>query len=219
MTTTLCTQPLSSALREHTAHAHEQAEGSTFMADLLEGNLDAAAYAALSAQLWFVYSALEQATRTVRNTDLAQPFAQPALERRKRIEHDLTTLLGQDWQDNIQLLPATARYMTRLAEIATPEHAHLVIAHHYVRYLGDLSGGQVIARMMHNHYNISEDALTFYDFSAVGRLPHFRTEYRTNLDNLALTSTQREELLNEAAVAFACNSAVFADLERAERRK
>ena len=89
-----------------------------------------------------------------------------------------------------------------------------MIAHHYVRYLGDISGGQVIAVRVADLYNVAPEALKFYDFSAIGKIPPYRTNYRQRLDNLPLTARQRTELIGEANTAFGMNSALFADLYR-----
>lgn len=204
--------PLSAALKEYTAQAHSNAEGSAFMTTLLEGGADQNAVVDLTAQLWFVYTALEQAGRAARRAELSSGILDPRLERRVALESDLAAMLGADWADKIQILPATARYMTRLAEIARPECAHLVIAHHYVRYLGDISGGQVISRRMESLYGISSEALSFYDFSAIGAIPPYRTRYRQALDSLKLSESQRDEMLAEAALAFRYNSDIFGEL-------
>lgn len=206
--------PLSAALKEYTLKAHTNAEGSIFMTSLLGGDADRHAFTALTAQLWSVYTALEQAARAARRADFARTILDPRLERREFLERDLATLLGRDWADKIQLLPATGRYMTRLAEIANPESAHLVIAHHYVRYLGDIAGGQVIAKRMQSLYGIEPEALSFYDFSAIGPIPPYRNNYKAALDQLPLSPAQREEMLEEAARAFQYNSDIFADLAR-----
>ena len=55
------TDPLSVLLRQSTSAAHEEAESSAFMGDLLEGRLDAAAIASLTAQLYTLYGAMEPA--------------------------------------------------------------------------------------------------------------------------------------------------------------
>ena len=87
-----------------------------------------------------------------------------------------------------------------------------VIAHHYVRYLGDISGGQVIAARLASFYGIDSEALKFYDFAAIGKIPPYRANYRRQLDQLLLTEEQRVELIEEAKEAFALNTAVFMDL-------
>ena len=69
MTVTL-NKPLSAALREATAHAHENAEGSAFMQRLMSGQLSRAAAADLTGQLWFVYESLERAGRSTSRTAL-----------------------------------------------------------------------------------------------------------------------------------------------------
>lgn len=204
--------PLSSALKEYTAKAHSNAEASSFMTELLEGGVEQTAVVEYTAQLWFVYTALEQAGRVARQDEMMAGIVDPRLERRVALESDLAAMLGDDWADKIQILPATARYMTRLAEIARPECAHLVIAHHYVRYLGDIAGGQVIARRLESLYGILPEALTFYDFSGIGAIPPYRKQYRQTLDSLQLSDSQRDEMLAEAALAFRLNSDVFSDL-------
>ena len=59
--TTLPTGSLSERLRAETRQAHERAEHSTFMEDLLGGKLDAAAFIALQEQALLFYGALEDA--------------------------------------------------------------------------------------------------------------------------------------------------------------
>lgn len=85
------------------------------------------------------------------------------------------------------------------------------MAHHYVRYLGDLSGGQVVATHVRRHYGLT-DGLTFYDFTEVGKPKPYKDDYRAALDGLPLTSDQRGSVLAEAVEAFRANQAVFAEL-------
>ncbi|MDK4275376.1 biliverdin-producing heme oxygenase [Corynebacterium accolens] len=211
MTITL-KKPLSVALREETAHAHENAERSAFMQRLISGELTAEAAADLGGQLWFVYESLERAVRSVADTPIASAVADPRLERRFALEADLAALVGGDWREKIRILPATASYVARLEEISGS--AVEVVAHHYVRYLGDVSGGQVIAARLGALYDIEPDALNFYDFSAIGKIPPYRKGYRERLDSLILTADEREALLVEAQRAFAFNSAIFAELNK-----
>ena len=211
MTITL-KKPLSVALREETAHAHENAERSAFMQRLISGELTAEAAADLGGQLWFVYESLERAVRSVADTPIASAVADPRLERRFALEADLAALVGGDWREKIRILPATASDVARLEEISGS--AVEVVAHHYVRYLGDVSGGQVIAARLGALYDIEPDALNFYDFSAIGKIPPYRKGYRERLDSLILTADEREALLVEAQRAFAFNSAIFAELNK-----
>ena len=56
-------------------------------------------------------------------------------------------------------------------------------AHVYVRFLGDVSGGQIVARAVRDVYGaVGARATAFYDFRAVGPAPRFRTRYRDRLD-------------------------------------
>lgn len=207
-------QPLSQTLRDETARAHAGAEGSEFMTALVRGDLDAEAVHALTGQLWFIYDALETAVRRVAHTALGSAVADPRLERRPALESDLANMMGSDWREKVRILPATARYVARLESLGEDEAAR-VIAHHYVRYLGDISGGQVIAARLGTIYDIDADALRFYDFAAIGKIPPYRAAYRRQLDELPLSAGEREALIAEAQEAFAFNTAVFADLSRA----
>ena len=209
MTTTI-DKPLSAALRDATAAVHARAENSSFMQRLLSGQLTEAAAADLAGQLWFVYDALENAARSVVNSPVAGAVADPRLERRDALEADLELFIGEDWREKVQALPATAAYVARLEEIAGKPVE--VVAHHYVRYLGDISGGQVIAAMLRSHYGIPAGALNFYDFSAIGKIPPYRNGYRERVDGLALNNDQRATLLTEAEKAFNFNTAIFAEL-------
>ena len=51
------------------------------------------------------------------------------------------------------------------------------LAHHYARYLGDLSGGQAVAVLMARHYGATPEQLCFYDFAELGSVVDAKREY------------------------------------------
>ena len=87
-----------------------------------------------------------------------------------------------------------------------------MIAHHYVRYLGDIAGGQALARVFRSEYNLSDNALNFYDFSAIGKIPPYRAQYKASLDAMQLSDNERAQLIETAKHAFTLNEAVFQEL-------
>ncbi|WP_338403987.1 biliverdin-producing heme oxygenase [Cellulosimicrobium arenosum] len=202
--------PLSQRLREGTRPEHEQAEGSGFVERLMAGGLDVAAYADLAAQQWAVYGALEAASTAIRSDVQGATLVFDALTRTPEIEKDLAFLVGPDWAERITIHPATERYVARLREVGGSLPAYA--AHAYTRYLGDLSGGQIIKRMLERHYGLSVDGLAFYTFTEIPKSKPFKDVYRERLDALALTPAQVDETVAEAKLAFRLNSAVFADL-------
>ncbi|MDO4909755.1 MAG: biliverdin-producing heme oxygenase [Corynebacterium sp.] len=204
-------EPLSLALRTSTQEAHDQTEHSHFMDNLIGGDLDKAAFTRLQEQSWHFYKAIEEAARDLKEG--MGDIYDEVLERVPALENDITVLGGTI---DAPLLPGTQQYVDRIKEIHAKKDAHRLVAHHYVRYLGDLSGGQVIGRMMERHYEVPEEGVTFYDFP-FKRKP-YKDRYREALDNLNLTETQREELLAEAAEAFLCNLRVFQDLGEATQK-
>lgn len=184
------------------------------MTALLAGRLELSGFAALAAQHFFIYSALESVAETWRHDQLAGPFVIAELHRVPALQHDLERLYGTDWRDQITPIDATLDYCTRLAQIDTPAQ---FVAHHYTRYLGDISGGQVIRSHLRRQYDLNGAGATFYDFSnlyAAGyRNPaEFRRRYRGLLDSPVWTDAGRATLITEARLAFDHNRAVFDDL-------
>jgi len=206
-------QPLSAALREQTRVAHEEAETAPFVRELLSGALPLSAYTALAAQNYAIYQRLEAAAGRWRGHPLAGRFVLDGLNRVPCLEADLAQLLGKDWAARAGRLrvPATGRYVTRLRDAAN--WPAVFIAHHYVRYLGDLSGGQVIrAALARIHGPDAYRYLSFYAFDRVGKIKPFRDRYREMLDRVPLTPAERQRVLAEAVTAFELNRAVFTDL-------
>ena len=86
----------------------------------------------------------------------------PALWRTLALERD-QALHGPGWPDALALQPAAARYRRRLVELETGQ-PDLLLAHAYVRYLGDLSGGQILQRLLAKSLALTPQQLSFYDF-------------------------------------------------------
>lgn len=135
--------PFSTVIRTASHAQHTEAENSSFMSDLLGGRLGVRAYRRYTEQLWFVYRALEDASGPLADDPVAGPFLRPELARTAALERDLAHLGGPSWHTGLTPLPATAAYADRVAACAHDWPAGFV-AHHYTRYLGDLSGGQII---------------------------------------------------------------------------
>ena len=61
--------------------------------------------------------------------------------------------------------PALSRYVGRIQELAASPDPSRLLAHAYVRYMGDLSGGQFIRRRIAKAYALEDGAgLSFYEF-------------------------------------------------------
>ncbi|MEV5833145.1 biliverdin-producing heme oxygenase [Nocardia sp. NPDC052112] len=207
------TVPFSTAIRTATAQQHEEAEHSSFISDMLGSELGIDSYHRYTAQLWFIYRALEDRWDALADDPIAGPFIRAELARTAELERDLAHLIGPDWRDALQALPATAAYAARIGACARAWPAGY-IAHHYTRYLGDLSGGQVIRGTAEKLWNLPHrgDGVRFYVFDALGNPAAFKREYRALLDQLPLDDLERRRVLDEGQRAFALNTAVFAEL-------
>lgn len=207
------TDPFSKQIRTATAQQHAEAEHSRFMSDMLGGSLGVDSYHRYTGQLWFIYRALEQRWETLADDPVAGPFIRPELARTAELERDLAHLLGSGWRTGLEPLPATAAYAERIDACARDWPAGY-IAHHYTRYLGDLSGGQVIRGTAEKLWNLPHrgDGVRFYVFDGVRNPAAFKREYRGLLDRLPLDDLERRRVLDEGKRAFAMNSAVFEEL-------
>lgn len=202
----------SARIKAETAARHDSAEHSGFMTQLMGGKLDTRAYLLLLNQYYYIYRALEEVAANFRANPnpITDPFVLEGLDRLAAIRADLTAL-GQNEPE--PALPATLAYADAIrATAASPER---FLAHHYLRYLGDLSGGQAVAALVARHYGIGADALSMYRFDTLPKPKVFKDSYRDLLDAAPLTDAQRDALIDEAIAGFDHNSAVFAQLEQA----
>ncbi len=208
---------LAARLRAATLAPHARAERSGVVAVILSGQVQRAPYALLLRNLLPVYRAIEDGLRQHRATPWLAPFAGPALFRAGALSADLAALCGDDWAERLRVLPAAARYAHRVALAADGDGARL-IAHAYVRTLGDLSGGQLLARMLARRPGLPPEALHFYEFSDIRDLAAAKADYRAALDALGPHLSAPHLLLREAQVAFRLNIAVAEAVQAASAR-
>ncbi|WP_338748221.1 heme oxygenase (biliverdin-producing) [Janibacter alittae] len=210
--------PLSVALRTETATAHADAEGSAFVEQLMGGQACRPAFVALAAQQMVIYRALEEVLwGHYASHPLLAPVLDHRLDRVFALEQDLVHLAGEDVQVRLAtgalpIVPAAADYAMRLRTEHTPE---MMLANHYVRYLGDLSGGQVIARMVQRHYEVDPAGLAFYRFTRIPRPKPYKDAYRAALDALEIDDDTHRRIVAAAVDSFELNRRVFADLAAA----
>src|SRR5690349_8406552 len=194
---------LSVRLRARTRPDHDAAQGSGFLDALTAGTLPSRAYADLVAQHWFIYETLERAADAMADHPVAGAFVFPELTRLPALNTDLAALLGPEPQLNE--LPATQEYRERLRAVAF-DQPWAFIAHHYTRYLGDLSGGQYLGPAIARAYGLDGPGHRFFVFDGVSP-PEFRRRYRELLDAAELSPGDGDRLLAEVAEAYRLNIA------------
>ncbi|MFF3466139.1 heme oxygenase (biliverdin-producing) [Streptomyces sp. NPDC002619] len=206
-------QSFSTVIRTASHEQHVVAETSTFMSDLLGGRLGVDAYARYTEQLWFVYEALEAGAERLASDPVAGPFVRPELYRLAALERDLAHLRGPGWRAGLSALPATEAYADRVRECAERWPAGYV-AHHYTRYLGDLSGGQIIRDRAEKAWGFAKkgDGVRFYVFEEIPNPASFKRSYRELLDAVAADELERQRIVAECGTAFALNTGVFSAL-------
>ncbi|WP_245681866.1 heme oxygenase (biliverdin-producing) [Actinomadura kijaniata] len=200
-------------LRAATWGDHGDNEGSAYMSALVEGRLGREEYAALVGQLYHVYDLLEQAADALAGDPVAGPFAFADLRRRDALRADLAYLHGPDWADRIAPNAATRAYCDRLREVCFDWPGGFV-AHHYTRYLGDLSGGQYIGRQVQRTLGLGrdDDGVLFYRFP--GKPKAYKDAYRELLDAAPWDEAERARVVAEVRRAYRLNADLTAELSR-----
>lgn len=207
--------PFSSALRERSAGAHSGSESAGFMSDLIKGDGTRDDYISLVAQHWFIYEALEGAAERMKADPIASVFISERLTRLPALEADLEFLLGDGWRELIEPLPTTQRYVDRINQVAATWPGGFV-AHHYTRYLGDLSGGQFIGKLMARRFGFDTNGIGFYVFADIADPKEFKEVYREQLDAAPWEEAEKERVIDEVLLAYRFNTELFEDLARAK---
>lgn len=216
MKTNVSTTPdaFAARLRHATSAVHTRAEKTTFIRGFLRGTASPSSYIRLLAALLPVYRAMEEEIERLAPSDpVLVRFHFHTLHRTAAIKRDLAFLAGPNWAGQIPDMGASDAYVRRIRLVAAAEPIRL-IGHLYTRYLGDLSGGQILARIAERSLGLAHGAgLDFYDFDEVADIPAMKTLFRSRLDELdALPESQRAAVIDEANSAFRHNIAIFDQL-------
>lgn len=199
-------------LRRETRTLHAEAERSGFVADLLRGRTDRPAYALYLRNLHAAYAALEAGLDGNRGRPAVAAVAHRAVARVPALAADLEALLP-GWRRR-PLLAAGERYAERLAGLAAAAPDGLV-AHAYVRYLGDLNGGRVLRRLLAERLELAPGELAFHDFPEVADPEGFRAAYRAAFDLAGRHLADPDAVAAEAATAFRLNIALSLEVQAA----
>ena len=208
------TTQFSKEIKEGTKKSHSAAENTKFVASFLKGVLDPEEYRKLITNFWYVYETMEE-----RLQETNDPFVNEIkkwnvlLFRTAFIQRDLRYYYGPMWREKQIPTEACNKYCYRINEIAEKD-PYLLIAHHYTRYIGDLSGGQILKGIAKKALNPPDgEGLHFYDFPMIEDAKAFKTEYRSTLDNLDLSREQKDALVEEANYAFKLNMDMFNEMK------
>lgn len=205
---------LSEQIKRATRESHVRAENTELMLSFQRGLVTLPQYKLLLCSLHEIYTALEE--EMDRNSDhpgVAPIYFPSELSRLESIEQDLQYFYGPEWREELVVPAATKRYSRRLRQIGK-ENPELLVAHAYTRYLGDLSGGQVLGRIAQKSMGLKgAGGLSFFAFPGVSSPNLFKQLYRSRMNSIELTDEERQAVLDEAVRAFELNIQVFDGLQ------
>ncbi|WP_028083757.1 heme oxygenase (biliverdin-producing) [Dolichospermum circinale] len=204
---------LAMKLRVGTQQAHTNSENVGFMKCFIKGVVDKNCFIQLLSNFYFVYSELEAAIEKYKQHPVIGLIYFPELNRQSSLKQDMLFYYGNQWQETIKPSPATQTYIARIQQISTHEPA-LLLAHSYTRYLGDLSGGQMLQKIAQSALKLSGyTGTSFYNFEQIPDKQAFKEKYRQALDKLPIDDTSADKIVAEANYAFKLNMQIFQELE------
>ncbi|XP_029014576.1 heme oxygenase 1a [Betta splendens] len=206
---------LSEQIKAATKENHIRAENTQLMLSYQKGHITTTQYKVLLCSLYEVYKALEEELDSNASHPAVAPIYFPQeLARLDSLQRDLEHFFGPDWSGKVIVPAATHRYTQRLREIGK-ENPELLVAHAYTRYLGDLSGGQVLGKLTQKSLGLRDrEGISFFSFPGVSSPNRFKQLYRSRMNSIELTERQRAAVLEEAVSAFEYNIQVFDDLQK-----
>ncbi len=200
-------------LKTETKKSHTAAENTKFVGSFLRGVVSEESYKQLVANFYFIYRAMEEEVDKLKEDPIVSKIAYDELNRVNNLERDLRYFYGPNWRALITPSDACQQYVNRIREVAD-EDPELLVGHHYTRYLGDLSGGQILRGIAEKALNLPKgEGLYFYEFEKIEDKKEFKTKYRASLNELPINQSQANAIINEANYAFRLNMYMFDELQ------
>jgi heme oxygenase len=209
---------LTEALRARTRELHCQAERSGIVQDLLAGRAGRAGYALLLRNLLPAYQALEEGLDRHRRGRVGA-LVPAGLHRAGALAADLEAIAGGNWKEALPLLPAGAGYARRVRAAADGDDGWRLLGHAYVRYLGDLSGGQILSRLLARSLGLGPEALAFHAFPAIADPRAFKADWREAVDRAGAGPGEAATVIEEARAAFRLNIELSRAVQAAAPRR
>ena len=200
-------------MKTATAPYHRRAEQTGIVRDILKKHVSRQAYTLYLRNLYLIYTGLEKPIE--RRSDgfkIVTPFLNKMVKRSEPLAQDLYNLFGnKDWQ-NLPLLQSSLSYRKHIDHLRTHDPVSL-LGHIYVRYLGDMNGGQVLQRLLSKTLDLPNETLNFYQYPAIHEIVSFRQAYRELFNAVALNAPQRRKVIETAIEAFEFNIDVSEDIK------
>ncbi|MER3494560.1 MAG: heme oxygenase [Mastigocladus sp. ERB_26_2] len=200
-------------LRTGTQKSHTAAENVGFMKCFLKGVVDRGCFAKFLVNLYYVYSQLEAEIEKHQDHAIVGSIYFPELNRQAALEKDMEFYYGKDWRSHVKISPAAQNYIARIQEVSAtaPE---LLIGHAYTRYMGDLSGGQMLQKIAQSVLKLEGyQGTSFYNFDQIPDKKAFKDKYRQALNTLNVDDSTAEKIVAEANNAFSFNMKMAQELE------
>ncbi|XP_054462964.1 heme oxygenase 2 [Anoplopoma fimbria] len=211
----LSPEDLSEVLAAGTKEVHEKAENTQFVKDFLRGRIRKELFKLGAVALYYTYTAMEEEIERNKDHPHFAPLYFPTeLHRKEALARDLEYFYGPDWQSQVSCSQATQHYVDRIHQVGQ-EDPVLLVAHAYTRYMGDLSGGQVLKKVAQRAMKLPStgEGLEFYQFDGIHSAKAFKQLYRSRMNELELDMEIKKRLVDEAIKAFQFNMEVFEELE------
>ena len=204
---------LATQLREGTKKAHTKAENVAFVKCFLKGVVEKNSYRNLVKNFYFVYSAMEEEIQRHRENPVISKIYFPELNRKQSLEQDLKFYYGNGWREQVAPSSAGKAYVQRIRDISKLE-PELLVAHSYTRYLGDLSGGQILKKIAQRGMNLTDgEGTAFYEFPEILDDKAFKNNYRQAMNDIPIDQATADRIVDEANATFGMNMKMFNELE------
>jgi heme oxygenase len=195
---------LVNSLRNVTQKLHKRAETTGVVEELIRGHVTLDAYLLYQRNLCAVYQTLEAELLRNQSRNGLTDLVRSDLMRYSSIKNDLNAITYGDWETTLPVLAATKRYLNQI-KVASNEDSLAILGHYYVRYLGDLNGGQVLAKLLSKRLGLTAKQLSFYRFSEVENMTLYKKQLLSSLEKIGGQPEALERITHEAQQAFKCN--------------
>lgn len=195
---------LADQLKTATEQYHKHAERTGIVNDILRRQVSRQAYILYIRNLYPIYAELERAANPSIDKFKITPFLNIRIKRSEALFQDLSNLSGNnDWHD-LPLLQSSLDYHAHI-EYLRKHNPISLLGHIYVRYLGDMNGGQVLHRLLSETLALSDEALNFYQYPDIHEISSFRQAYRDLFNSVKLNTLERKDIIETAIKAFKFN--------------